>query len=122
MKKILTLLVFFLVYGAYAQDPYLQKSDPEAKQKAIEITNQYIPELSMTGEQQLLFQQKVEEFLIKRKKIEAEFNGREKLDMLYQLQQEETAEMNDILTQPQLRLYKELKPTIQPLETIKKEE
>ncbi len=122
MKKLLTALVFLVSLCVYSQDPFFQKSDPEAEKEAIKISNQYNAELSLTAKQLLLMQQKIEEFLIKRKKIESEFTGREKLDLLYQLQQEETAEMNDILTQPQLKLYKEIKPTIQPLETIKKEE
>ncbi len=121
MKNLLGLLLLFISFSAFSQDPFLQKSNPKAKKEAIEITNLYIPKLALTGEQQLLFQQKVEEFLIHRYKIEAETSGTEKLNLLYQLQQEETAEMNDILTQPQLEVYKEVKPNIQPLETIQKE-
>ena len=44
----------------------------------------------------MLFPQKVEEFLRRRYKIENEISGKEKLKFLYQLQQEETTEMNDI--------------------------
>lgn len=122
MKKLLLLALFITSFSAFSQDPFLQNSNPAAENEAIKITNLYIPKLSLTGEQQLLFQRKVEEFLIRRYKIEANFKGREKLDMLYKLQQEETGEMNDILTRPQLQVYKELKPTLQPLETIKKGE
>ncbi len=122
MKKLLLLLFLFTTLTAFSQDPFLQKSSPEAEEEAIKITNLYIPELSLTGKQQLLFQQKVEEFLIRRYKIETEFEGREKLDMLYKLQQEETREMNNIITRPQLEVYKQVKPNIQPLETVKKDE
>jgi hypothetical protein len=121
MKKIIFILILSISFSAFSQDPFLQKSNPEAKAEAVRITNLYIPELSLTGEQQLLFQQKVEEFLIRRQKIEAEFKGKEKLDLLYQLQQEETDEMNDIITRPQIQVYKKIKPRIQPLETVKKE-
>ncbi len=121
MKKILGLLVLFISFTSFSQDPYLQESSVKAKEQAIEITNEYTPELGLSGEQQLLFQQKVEEFLIRRYKIENEISGREKLELLYQLQQEETAEMNDILTRPQLLVYKEVKPRIQPLEIVQKE-
>ncbi|WP_157417834.1 hypothetical protein [Aequorivita capsosiphonis] len=121
MKNIFGLLLLFMSFSAFSQDPFLQESNATAKKQAIEITNRYIPELGMTGEQQLLFQQKVEEFLIRRYKIEAEFSGKEKLNLLYQLQQEETADMQDILTRPQLKIYKQVKPEIQPLEKIQQE-
>lgn len=121
MKKLIGLLIIFISFSAFSQDPFLQNSNPKAEQQAIEITNTYIPQLALTGKQQLLFQQKVEEFLIRRYKIEAELSGKEKLILLYQLQQEETAEMNDVLTRPQLEVYKNVKPEIQPLETVQKE-
>ena len=41
-----------------------------------------------------------------------------KLDMLYKLQAQETGEMRNILTQPQFRLYEEIKPKYQPLEVV----
>jgi hypothetical protein len=120
MKKLVFLLISLISLSSFSQDPFLQKSNPEAKKEAIEITNRYIPELALTGEEQLLFQQKVEEFLIRRYKIEAEFEGKEKLELLYQLQQQETGDMQDILTRQQLQVYKKIKPSIQPLETVPK--
>ncbi len=122
MKKLFPLLILFISISAFSQDPFLQKSNLEAKEEAVKITNSYIPELALTGKQQLLFQQKVEEFLIRSYKIEEEFEGKEKLNMLYQLQQQETDEMKDIITRPQWKVYKQVKPKIQPLETVKKDE
>ncbi|MBK5212523.1 MAG: hypothetical protein JJE55_02535 [Flavobacteriaceae bacterium] len=122
MKNLFQILALFISLSAFSQDPFLQKSNPEAKKEAIKITNRYIPELALTGEEQLLFQQKVEEFLIRRYKIEAELSGKEKLDLLYQLQQLETDDMRDILTHQQLQVYMKVKPEIQPLETVKKTE
>ena len=121
MKKLVFLLILLTSLSSFSQDPFLQKSNPEAKKEAIKITNLYIPELALTGDEQLLFQQKVEEFLIRRYKIEAEFKGKEKLELLYQLQQMETDDMQDILTREQLEVYKKIKPRIQPLETVSKE-
>lgn len=121
MKKVLFLLMLSLGVSAYAQDPFLQKSDPEAQEQAIQITDQYNKQLALTGEQTLLFQQKVEEFLIRRNEIENQVEGREKLDLLRKLQNEETAEMQDILTRPQLLVYKKIKSNIQPLEVVNKE-
>jgi len=122
MKKLLLIVLLFTSISVFSQDPYIQASRPEIEEEAIKITNLYIPELALTGKQQLLFQQKIAEFLIRRNKIEAEFEGKEKLDMLYKLQQEETHEMNNIITRPQLEVYKKVKPKIQPLETVKKKE
>ncbi|MCG2419070.1 hypothetical protein K8089_08545 [Aequorivita sp. F47161] len=121
MKNLLGILFLFMSFSAFSQDPFLQKSNPVAEKEAIQLTQKYVPELGLTGEQQSLFQQKVEEFLIRRYKIEAELSGKEKLNLLYKLQQEETAEMNDILTRPQLEVYKKIKPKFQPIETIKTE-
>ncbi len=121
MKKLILILSIFIGFTAFSQDPVFQKSNPKAEERAIEITNSYDLQLSLTEKQELLFQQKVAEFLIRRYKIESEFSGKEKLDLLYKLQREETAEMNDILTRPQMEVYKQVKPTIQPLETVEKE-
>ena len=63
-------------------------------------------------------EKKIEEFKIKREKIEKQYKGKEKLDMLYKLQAQETGEMRNILTQPQFRLYEEIKPKYQPLEVV----
>ncbi|TXD68449.1 hypothetical protein [Aequorivita lipolytica] len=121
MKKLVAIVLLFISFSAFSQDPYLQKSNATAKEEAVKITDNYNLELSLTGEQQLLFQQKVEEFLIRRYKVESELKGREKLTVLYQLQNEETKEMNNILTRPQLEVYKQVKPNIQPLERVSKE-
>ncbi len=121
MKNLVRVLFLFISFTAFSQDPFLQNSNEMAEQEAKEITNKYIPELGLTGEQTLLFQQKVEEFLIRRNKIEAEYSGKEKLNFLFQLQLEETAEMGDILTRPQLQVYKKVKPQFQPLDKVEKQ-
>jgi len=121
MKKLVSILILFASISVFSQDTVFQKSNSEAEKEAIELTQEYDLELSMTGKQRLLFQKKVEEFLIRSYKIEANLNGKEKLDLLYQLQQEETSEMNDILTRLQMKVYKKVRPIIQPLETVPKE-
>ncbi|WP_310991892.1 hypothetical protein [Aequorivita marina] len=121
MKNLATLILLLISFSAFSQDPFLQNSNPQAKKKAVEITNKYIPELGLTGEQQLLFQQKVEEYVLRRNKLKAEFSEKEKLNLLYQLQEEETADMQDILTRPQLEVYKQVKPKFQPLEKVEKD-
>lgn len=123
MKKLIPIFLLLLFsLSVSAQDPFLQKSNPEAKKEAIKLTDRYDLELALTGEQKLLFQQKVEEFLIRRQKVEKNLSGKEKLDFLYQLKEQETAEMGDILTRPQLEVYKEIRPNIQPLDVVGKKE
>jgi len=119
MKYTISILAFFLFFYVQAQDPFLQKDHDAIENQAFKLTNQYNKELALDGDQYILFEKKVEEFLIRRKKIEAEYKGKEKLDLIYELQQTETAEMNDILTRPQLQVYKRIKPQIQPLEVVK---
>lgn len=119
MKNLIVLVLLFISASAFSQDPFLQESNPNAKKIAVKITNEYNKDLALSGEQQVLFQQKVEEFLIKRNKIEKEYSGREKLDMLVEMQLDETDEMHDILTEAQMVYYKKAKTTLQPLETVK---
>ena len=121
MKKVFSIIIILISFSAFSQDPFLQDSNPQAKEMAKEITDKYISELGLTGKQILLFEQKVEEFQVKRLKVDATLSGKEKLDMFYLLQKEETAEMNDILTRPQLEVYKKVKGEIQPLDTVSKE-
>lgn len=121
MKNLIIISLLLFSIKGFAQDPFFQKSNLEAENEAITITNQYDRQLAMTGEQRLIFQKKVAEFLIRRYKIEKELTGRKKLNYLFALQQEETAEMNDILTRIQMTVYKKVKPEIQPLEVVSKE-
>lgn len=121
MKPLVIITLLFFSLQGIAQDTYFQESSKMAEEEAINITNDYNRQLALNGEQLLLFQKKVEEFLIRRYKIESDFSGKEKLDMLYAMQLEETAEMNDVLTRPQLQVYKKIKPQIQPLEVISTE-
>ena len=120
MRKLIIISLLFLSIKGFAQDTFFQESNPELKKEAIRITDEYNRELALSGEEQVLFQKKVEEFLIWRQEIEEEYKGKEKLDFLLQLQQEETADMQDILTHPQLEVYKKIKSQIQPLEIATK--
>ncbi|QAA80941.1 hypothetical protein EI546_03990 [Aequorivita sp. H23M31] len=121
MKNLFIVALLLIGFQSFAQDPYFQQSNPEMKKKAIAITNEYNRELALSGEQEVLFQSKIEEYLIKREKIEEEFKGKEKLNFLHDMQEQETADMNDILTRPQMEFYKKVKPEIQPLEVVAKD-
>lgn len=121
MRNFIIISLLFIGVQCMAQDTYFQKSSPEMKKEAIKITDTYNLQLALSGKQKLLFQQKVEEFLIRRNQIEKALSGKEKLNYLLDMQLEETDEMMDILTRPQLAVYKKAKPQIQPLETVSKE-
>lgn len=121
MKKFVLLICLISGIHSFSQDVYFQESNPEAKARAVELTNEYNRELALDGDQILLFQQKVEEFLIKRHKIETEYSGKARLYRLAKLQDEETAEMHNILTRPQLEVYKKIHPLIQPVGTVAEE-
>ncbi|NND87764.1 MAG: hypothetical protein HKM28_00795 [Flavobacteriaceae bacterium] len=121
MKTIVSILILFFTLTVAAQDPMLQNNDEQLELRADSITERYVSELALGSKQELLFKKKVEEFLIRAEEIKSRFEGKEKLDMLYALSIQETREMGDILTRPQLDLYKKLKPTLQPLAKVNNE-
>ena len=117
--KYFSLLLAFLTFGfGNAQDPILQKDHPNLEKEAFAITRQYNQELALDGKQIILFQKKVEEFLIRREDIKKRYSGKRELDALMNMQTQETLEMMNILTQPQMDLYKKIKPNIQPLAEV----
>ena len=122
MKVLVTILTMLLAFHLQAQDPFLQKNDRAIEQYAQKLTEIYNKQLALNGKQPLLFQKKAEEFLIREKKIRANFKGKEMLDLIYKLRVTETGEMANILTRPQLNLYKKIKPQIQPLNIIESED
>ncbi len=103
----------------YAQYPTSATSN-EIKVKAENLTTEYSKYLALTGVQIPLFKGVVEEYMKKSEKAIEELEGRQELDILVELQARETLRMNDILTQPQYRLYKQLKTKLQPIKVIEK--
>lgn len=118
MRTILFIFSLFLTFNLSAQDPILQKDNEVLEAIATKITKTYDDQLGLDGKQFILFEKKVEEYLIREEKIHSKFKGEEKLDMLYKLREAETMEMRNVLTQPQFDLYKRIKPQIQPLAKI----
>jgi hypothetical protein len=56
------------------------------------------------------------EFIIRQKEIKAlEITDHKKLQLLTKLSKQETAEMANVLTRPQLRYYRRLKKDYQPV-------
>ncbi len=97
---------------AIGQDINKAQADKEAQQ----ILNQYQAELGLAVEQATKFHQKVSEYLIKRSEIETKsLAPQSRKSELTRLSNEETTEMSSILNSPQLKIYKKLKPKIQPI-------
>jgi len=119
MKLILCITCCLLSLNCYAQDPYLQESTVGSEYESKEIAKQYSGKLGMSLDQTTRFTNKIEEFVIRKQKIEQlDSSVREKLDLLQQLSDQETAEMANILIRPQLRKYRKLKKKIQPVQLV----
>ncbi|NNE31209.1 MAG: hypothetical protein HKN40_02445 [Winogradskyella sp.] len=121
MRYLIYILALAFSFQMSAQDPILQTDNEQIEARAVIITDKYDAQIEMDAKQTILFQKKVEEFLIREHKIKAQFKGKEQLDKLYNLRQAETMEMRNILTHPQFDLYVQLKPTIQPLGRVEKQ-
>ena len=118
MKPLITILLFLFTLQITAQDPILQHDKDTFEAKASQLTAKYDAQLALDSKQRNLFRRKLEEFLIREKKINEEFEGKEKLNLLYRLRKAESLEMRNILTKPQFDLYKQIKPKLQPLAVV----
>ena len=118
MRLLLLLITLLFTYNISAQDPLVQKDNEALEAVAIKITKIYDDQLGLDGKQYILFEKKVEEYLIREENIHNNFSGEEKLDQLYKLRKAESMEMRNVLTKPQFDLYIRIKPQIQPLAKI----
>lgn len=119
MKYVLIMVFSLLTLSVFAQDPYLQESTVESQYISEEISKQYSGKLGMPMDQTTRFMNKIEEFVLRKQKIVTlDMRVHDKLDLLQQLYDQETAEMATILTRPQLRNYRRLKKKIQPVQLV----
>jgi hypothetical protein len=118
MKPILIVLSVFLTISISAQDPILQKPEESLEVISQNIAKTYDNQIGLDGRQFILFQKKIEEYLIREEKIHKSYSGKKKLDMITKLRAAETMEMRNILTKPQFELYTKLKPEIQPIAIV----
>ncbi|MBP2830690.1 hypothetical protein J8281_00705 [Aquimarina sp. U1-2] len=120
MKTILLLVVIFVNTMVFSQNPLTQNSNNlELEQKARELTKKYNSQLALRAKQLNLFEIKVEEFLINEQKIRnSDMTVERKLVELEKNYEKETADIGDILTRPQLKLYKSLKEEYQPIAPV----
>lgn len=120
MKQVITFLFLITTATLFAQDPMLQKPDRSLHEEVKALSLAYNNELALNTDQLKVFEVKLEEFLIRREDIENTLKGRDKLEALYLLQDQETEEMKDILTRNQMQVYIRVKPHIQPITTVDK--
>ena len=119
LRMILIVVTIGMTNMTMAQDGYVQNGNETAEQQALVLAKAYEGELDMSAEQAVLFQKKLEEFVIRANTIKArDFTTEEKLRLLTTLSEQETVEMGTILTLPQVRRYQELKKTIQPIAVV----
>ncbi|WP_378175437.1 hypothetical protein [Aquimarina sp. SS2-1] len=120
MKHIVNMLIFFLSTIAFAQNPMTQNmEDPQLEKQAKELAQKYDDQLGLTEKQILLFENKIEEHLINSKKIRnSNLETKEKIAQLKINYAQESRDMGDILTKPQLDLYKKIKPKLQPINPV----
>ena len=115
MKTVLAILIFFInVVPIWSQD-YFHDLSPDIETQATALVQNYTDKLILTEQQELIFQQKIGEFLVRKEKINSQLMGREKLEALKEINREENLEIQEILTPEQFDLYVRLKPSIQPL-------
>ncbi|PKB00530.1 hypothetical protein B0O79_3997 [Flavobacteriaceae bacterium MAR_2009_75] len=108
-----------IVANLRGQDTYFQEGNRNSEAWAKSLTQAYQPELVMSGNQTLLFQKKLQEFLTRENKIQrSEMSPEDKLHLLSQLAQQQRAEMANILTRPQLKRYIKVKQEIQPVSIV----
>ncbi len=106
------LMLFLSVSNLTAQEI----SQSEAEQKAQQLLNEYQAELGLTIEQALDFHQTIAQYLQKKSEVENKALAPDaRKNALAQLNDMETNRMAQILDPDQLKMYKKLKPKIQPL-------
>lgn len=115
----LVLLFFFTVLSLSAQDVYFQEASQLTEDRARALTENYQPELVMTGKQTRLFERKLTEFLIRADEIKKlDLSTKDRLHLLRQLSAQENEEMANILTRPQVKRYMKVKQGIQPIAMV----
>lgn len=120
MKILTLLLALFVTCIATAQELDATDPTPQQDQKAYKLTQVYNDELSLTGKQMRYMKDKIAKFMVKQNDIlTSDRTVADKNTLLEAFYVEETKEMADILTQPQMKVYKNVKPNIQPLVQLK---
>lgn len=109
-NKLYILLIFavalFSTSTSFSQSIMQGDPDPEIEERAAETTDMWARELGLTNKQEILMEKKIIEFAMRRKDLlNSKMNEAAKKERMIVLQEEERADMADILTQPQLDRY-----------------
>lgn len=121
MKKLIFTSVMILSLGclsAKAQQGFFTDLNERQEVVVDSLTKIYTSKLVLTGDQEMLFSQKLGEYYLKKQEKRKEMNGVAKLDALNELSMQENGEMRDILTDEQFDLYTRIKASIQPLDVV----
>ena len=118
-KTVVVLILILFTSITLGQNPYYQKSNDDLEAKAVTLARKYDEQLGLTAKQQMLFKIKIEEYLINEQKIrKSNLSIKQKFRAIRKNSRRETADMGYILTRIQYRLYKKIKPQIQPVRPI----
>ena len=109
-NKLYILLIFVVAFFStsmsFSQSIMQGDPDPEIEERAAETTDMWARELGLTNKQEILMEKKIIEFAMRRKDLlNSKMNEAAKKERMIVLQEEERADMADILTQPQLDRY-----------------
>ena len=117
MKYLISFLICMIVGIGQAQVP-TQATAPSIENEADRLVEIYNENLVLTDVQLPLFRNKLEDYLKLAEEARKNLDGKEELDALVEIQTNETLQMKNILTQNQLKLYKKIKPKVQPLKVV----
>lgn len=117
MKNLLFSVVLITAFTfTSAQEELLTTVTPEQEKAAEELAMKFDDELSLTEMQLIKFQDKIETYTAYRDRIlNAEYSLEKKNRLLRAYYVEESREMGDILTRPQLFKYRKVRSELQPL-------
>ena len=105
---------------AHAQYPDFTYESPKIKAQARNLTKVYDAELALDGEQIVIVQDKIEDYLVLSNSVKKNLEGQEELDALTELMIKETLDMQDVLTRPQYERYKQIRQRVQPIKVYSK--
>lgn len=108
-------VIFFLTLGftGFSQVPTV------AQDSIINtLVDQYTDKLVLTGKQEVIFKENLQEYYLEKESIRKEKHGEAMLKSLYELGQIENGDMQEVLTAEQYEYYIRLKPSLQPLEEL----
>ncbi|MFD0861956.1 hypothetical protein ACFQ1M_07035 [Sungkyunkwania multivorans] len=115
MKKILLLFCLF-TSSLIAQELQSSLQSMNLIDRAQAITDVYASGLILDGELRTKFEKTVAQFLVKRRYIEeSDYKRDKKIALLQSLSDEETQQMEALIGSDQIKAYKKIKVTVQPL-------